>query len=110
MVINGFGAVCTAVVMAVFAVTKFPDGAWIVIILDPPASDIFFAIHHHYRSLAARLSLENYNPAPNIMRHRVIMLVSGVHHGTLAALRYARNLSDDVTAVHVSLDAAESAG
>ncbi len=33
MVINGFGAVCTAVVMFVFAVTKFRDGAWIVVIL-----------------------------------------------------------------------------
>ena len=33
MVINGFGAICTAVVMMVFAVTKFGDGAWVV--LDP---------------------------------------------------------------------------
>jgi hypothetical protein len=36
------------------------------------------------------------------------MPVSGVHQGTLAALRYARMLSDDVTAVHVMLDPAES--
>jgi hypothetical protein len=36
------------------------------------------------------------------------MPVSGVHQGTLAALRYARMLSDDITAVHVSLDPAES--
>ena len=30
MVINGVGAVCTAVVAMVFAVTKFRDGAWVV--------------------------------------------------------------------------------
>ena len=36
------------------------------------------------------------------------MLVSGVHRGTLAALRYARLLSDDITAVHVSLDPASA--
>jgi len=35
MAINGFGAVCTAVVMVVFAVTKFMDGAWVVLILTP---------------------------------------------------------------------------
>jgi hypothetical protein len=38
----------------------------------------------------------------------VILPISGVHRGTMAALRYARNLSDDVTAVHVSLDPAEA--
>ncbi|MEI2624311.1 MAG: hypothetical protein V9G23_10765 [Giesbergeria sp.] len=38
----------------------------------------------------------------------VIMPVSGVHQGTLAALRYARMLSDDVTAVHVTVEPAEA--
>jgi hypothetical protein len=31
-----------------------------------------------------------------------------VHRGSLAALRYGRNLSDDVTAVHVSIDPVEA--
>jgi len=38
----------------------------------------------------------------------VIMPVSGVHQGTLAALHYARMLSNDITAVHVSIEPAES--
>jgi hypothetical protein len=55
--------------------------------------------------LAGRLSLEKYGePPPHVARHRVIVPVSNVHQGTLAALRYARMLSDDVTAVHVSLE------
>jgi hypothetical protein len=41
-------------------------------------------------------------------RHRVILPLSGVHRGTLAALRYAESLSDDVTAVHVSIDEGET--
>ena len=40
--------------------------------------------------------------------HRVIMPVSGVHQGTLAALRYSRILSDDVTAVHVTIEPADA--
>ena len=32
------------------------------------------------------------------------MPVSGVHQGTLSALRYARMLSSDVTAVHVTIE------
>lgn len=109
MVINGFGAICTAIVMVVFAVTKFSEGAWVVLILTPLLVTIFFSIHHHYKGLAKKLSLDNFGViSPHATRHRVIMPVSGVHQGTLAALRYARILSDDITAVHVSIDPAES--
>ena len=105
MVINAFGALCTAVVMLVFAVTKFRDGAWVVLLLIPILVSGFLFIHRHYRNLAAHLTLKNYRGAPpRISRHRIIMLVSGVHQGTLAALRYARLLSDDITAVHVSIN------
>jgi hypothetical protein len=70
---------------------------------------IFFSIHHHYKGLAKKLSLDNFGVIPpHKLRHRVIMPVSGVHQGTLAALHYARGLSDDITAVHVSIEPAES--
>jgi amino acid transporter len=109
MVINGFGAVCTAVVMFVFAVTKFHDGAYVVLILIPLLVWGFWLIHRHYEKLAGKLSLDNFGVMPpHTLRHRVIMPVSGVHQGTLAALRYARMLSDDVTAVHVSVEPADA--
>jgi amino acid transporter len=108
MGINGFGSVCTAIVMLVFTTTKFRDGAWIVVLLVPTMVVVFFAIHHHYRDLARLLSLEEYGPAPSITRHRVIMPISGVHRGTVTALRYARSLSDDITAVYISMDPAET--
>jgi len=109
MFINGFGAICTAVVMCVFAITKFRDGAYIILILIPTLIMFFSLIHRHYTSVAKRLSLEKYGePPPYMTRHRVLVPMSGVHQGTLAALRYARMLSDDVTAVHVSLDPDET--
>jgi amino acid transporter len=109
MAINGFGAVCTAIVMMVFATTKFQDGAYVVIFLIPLLVFVFWSIHRHYRTLAKRLSLRHYNGAPpRHSRHRVILLVAGVHQGTLAALRYARLLSDDITAVHVSINPDEA--
>ena len=108
MVINGFGALCTLVVTFVFAVTKFSGGAWIVLLLIPAVVLLFSAIHRHYRLLAESLSLDHYGSPPHIYRHRVIMPISGVHRGTLTALRYARELSDDITAVHVSLDPEEA--
>ena len=108
MGINGFGSFCAAVVMLVFTITKFRDGAWIVVLLVPAMVVVFFAIHHHYRDLAAHLSLEDFGPPQRMSRHRVIMPISGVHRGTVAALRYARSLSDDITAVYVSMDPAEA--
>jgi len=109
MLINGFGALCTTVVTLVFAVTKFRDGAWVVLILIPALVAIFSAIHRHYRGLAKHLSLDDFAEPPNMTRHRVILPIGGVHKGTLVALRYARALSDDVTAVHVSIDPDEIA-
>jgi amino acid transporter len=89
LAINAFGAVCTFIVMMVFAVTKFVDGAWIVLVIIPSLVVVFSAIHRHYKKLASLLSLENFGAPPRLSRHRVILLVSGVHRGTLAALRYA---------------------
>jgi amino acid transporter len=108
MVINGFGAVLTAIVMLVFAVTKFRDGAWFVVVLIPALVALFFAIHRHYKDMKRRLSLDDYGASPRISRHRVILPISGVHRGTVLALRYARSLSDDITVVHVSTDPAEA--
>ena len=105
MVSNGFGALCTAIVLCVFAITKFHDGAWFVLILTPILIGIFIFIRHHYTGLANGLSLEKYGePPPYMGRHRVLVPISNVHQGTLAALRYARMLSDDVTAVYVSIE------
>ncbi len=108
MVINGFGSICTAIVMLVFAVTKFRDGAWFVLVLIPVMVGIFVAIHHHYQNLALNLSLEDYGAPPRIPRHRVILPISGVHRGSLAALRYAKALTNDVTAVHIATDVEET--
>ena len=108
MAVNSFGSISTFIVMLVFAVTKFQDGAYVVLILMPILVVIFSGIHNHYRDLAAHLSLDRYGTAPRSTRHRVILPISGVHRGSLAALHYARSLSDDVTAVHVSLDPEEA--
>ena len=104
MALNGVGALLTAVVALVFAVTKFRDGAWVVVLVIPALVWVFTGIHAHYREAAGQLSLERYGAPAATPRHRVILPISGVHRGTLEALRYARLLSDDVTAVHVALE------
>lgn len=104
MIINGFGAVVTFFVTIIFAVTKFADGAWVVVILLPILVWVFYSIHHHYQNLAGYLTLEKYTGQHHIGRHRVIVPIASIHQGTLKALKYAESLSKDVTAVHISID------
>ncbi|HKY53242.1 MAG TPA: permease, partial [Anaerolineales bacterium] len=109
MIANSFGAVCTAVVMIVFIVTKFVDGAWIILVVTPIFVSILLWVRRHYTSVASSLSLEKYGePPPYNVRHRVIVPISNVHQGALAALRYARTLSDDITALHISLEPSDT--
>jgi hypothetical protein len=104
MRVNGFGAICTAIVIMIFAITKFRDGAWVVLILIPVLVAGFYAIHRHYLRLADDLSLSDYDPPTHLRWQRVILPISGVHKGTLKALRYSRSLSIDITAVYVAID------
>lgn len=104
LAINGLGSLTTAVVTLIFAITKFADGAWIIVLLLPVIVFSFYAIHRHYASLAHDLSLEHYGQPPPSKRHRVIMPISAIHQGTLEALDYALSLSRDVTVVHILID------
>lgn len=105
MVVNGFGGLSTAVVMVIFAVTKFAEGAWVILLIIPTLVVIFFKIHQHYKNLAHALTLENYVPPANGMtKSRVIIPVATVHRGTIAAIRYAKSISENVVGVHVGLN------
>jgi len=53
--INGIGAVATFVVMVVVVVTKFTEGAWIVIVAIPLMILSFYGIRRHYARVARRL-------------------------------------------------------
>ena len=108
-IVNAVGALITAVVTLIFAVTKFHDGAWVVIIIIPALVAAFYAVKRHYLAIARQLSLDDFGPPARVDRHRVILPISGVHRGVVAGLRYARALSEDVTAVYVSTDQADAA-
>jgi amino acid transporter len=109
MSVNGLGAATTGVVLGIVTATKFVHGAWIVIALIPLFVATFRAIKRHYASVAEQLTLEGMSPEPwrglaSTRRQKVVVPLSGVHRGTLKALRFARMLSKDVTAVVVDVD------
>ncbi len=106
LIINGLGAVTTAVVLAVIASTKFLDGAWMVVLLIPALVLLFNRIHAHYLAVGRELSLGGMRPPGSLtpIKHTVIVPISGIHRGVIDALRYALSISSDVRACYVELD------
>ncbi len=100
--VNGVGAVCTGIVLIVIAVTKFIYGAWIVCLLIPAMVLAFRAIYRHYGFVASRLSLEMAHVVHPV-RNLNLLLVGGIHRGTLEALQYMRAQSTLGRAVHVEI-------
>jgi hypothetical protein len=89
----------------VLAVTKFTHGAWAVLVLIPLLVLIFQAIHTHYVRVAEQLSLTTADKPHAVRRLTAVVLVSGLHKGTLPALQLAKSLApDNVTAVTINLD------
>ncbi|HVB37400.1 MAG TPA: hypothetical protein VND92_02645, partial [Vicinamibacterales bacterium] len=104
-VINGVGAVLTAVVLVIVAVTKAAEGAWIVMVLIPCLVGLFRMTRTHYDHVASQLSLRNWEPEP-ARRNIVVVPISGIHRAVLKALQYARSLSPDVFATYVDVEPA----
>ena len=105
--INGFGAVVTGIVLIIVAVTKTVEGAWIVLLLIPVIVAVFKATHRHYNHVASALTLKGYEPQPRI-HNTVLIPIGGLQRAVVEALRYAETLSDDVRAIYVDVNPAQT--
>jgi len=103
MVISGIGAVCTFVVMIVFAITKFSHGAWFIILLVPALVYLFFRIHRHYKEVAKALSWESAPPENTPRPVQTLILVDDVHAETVRLVNFAKSLGHPWKAVHVGI-------
>jgi hypothetical protein len=106
--VNGLGAVLTAVVLVIVAVTKFAEGAWLIIAVTPLLVLHFRSIRRHYEKVGAQLSLRDWEPEA-ATHNAVVLPISGVHKAVVKALAYARSLGPDVRAVYVETDPRETA-
>ena len=109
-VINGVGALTTAVVAVEVAASKFKLGAWVVLILIPLLVAVMLFIKHQYASSAAQLAVRDNVRLPGPRRdERVIVPVPGINRAVVQAINVGRSIADDVLAVLVSDDPREAA-
>jgi amino acid transporter len=105
MVVNGLGSTATCIVLLIFAVTKFSEGAWLPIVVVPLIIALFVGIKRHYDRIAAALSIPVERVRAESIDHTVVVLVGRVHRGVLKALSYARSIRPQhLVAVYVSYE------
>ncbi|MEV0555643.1 APC family permease [Streptomyces sp. NPDC050597] len=100
-VLNGLGAVLTGVSAVVVTVTKFEEGAWLLVIALPLLVAVFEAVQRAYARIGARLGLGGLPEPPHRDRSVVIVPVSSLSLLTCEALNAATSLGDEVHAVTV---------
>lgn len=101
LAVNVVGALATGIVAVIVVVTKFSHGAWIICIVIPVLILLMRGIHKHYQRAAAELAVST--PLdPRDIHHTVIVPVSQLNRVARQTLAYARSISENVTAVHIS--------
>jgi len=104
MAINGAGAVCTAVTLVVVLVSKFIDGAWVMILLIPALLVLFLGVRGHYRAVAREVANCAPLDAGALQPPMVLLPIRGWSAITRKALRFGLKISPDIYALHVADD------
>ena len=102
--LNGLGAVTTAVATMVFLVTKFTEGAWVVVLAVPMFIALFAWIHRYYARAGRALGLGEIPAKPQAKPIMVVVPVTGVSRLTWYGISTALSISPHVVAVTVVHD------
>lgn len=111
LAINLSAAILSTVVVGIFAVAKFTEGAWLVVVVFPVLVFVLTRLNREYRAEAAILEMFR-SDRPELVkyaRHKVLVFVDSVDLAVIEALRYGRGLrADELVAVHFMVDPAHA--
>ncbi|MFW5698183.1 MAG: APC family permease [Fimbriimonadaceae bacterium] len=101
--VSAVGALVTGGVTLSLLWARWGEGAWITVVAIIVVVLLFKLIRRHYDHLGEAMSVQPSDSAQP-MTTTVLLLVPRMHKGILGAIAYARTLTDDFRAVHVTLD------
>lgn len=101
-ILNGFGAVITLAVVIIFSITKFTEGAWIVIVISPIMMWVITKIYRHYEDTACSLRMDLNEMIPVKGELVIIVPVAGIHKAVASTFAYAKSISPNIIAFYVS--------
>jgi amino acid transporter len=99
--INGTGAIATAITFLIVIVTKFAEGAWLVVIVLPLLFILMLSIKRHYLRIALEVAVSG---PVRLERPREMIAVVPIDHLNILtekALQVAYGLSKDIHILHV---------
>jgi len=99
--INGFGALLTALTTLIELVSKFTEGAWLIVLVIPVLVLMFDRVHATYARIGALLGLGHTPEPPAKHKSLVVVPVSEISRLTAAGISTALSIGDQVTAVNV---------
>jgi len=106
LLLNFAGMLTTAIVLTVIVISKFMQGAWMVILLIPAIVFWFNRVHRHYVAFGKELNALDVTPdfASSKARNRVLIPISGMHKGVIQALQYGRTIASEIELCIVETD------
>ena len=104
--INALAGSISLLVVIIFSVVKFTEGAWLVLVSAPILVMTFLRLRNQYTREQDALTVKREQErATSISRHDVTVLVDSVDIATVGAIRYARSLNPHhLIAVHFVID------
>ena len=104
--INGLAGSVSLIIVIIFSIVKFTEGAWIVLVVAPIAVLSFLRLRRQYTAEQKALTVKSEQQrATSITRHDVTVLVDSVDLATISVVRYARTLNArKLSAVHFVID------
>jgi amino acid transporter len=101
MLVNGLGAVATAVTVVVVLVAKFLDGAWITLLLVPGLLAVMIAVRRQYHHVRMNVGCQSPLELHSFQAPLVVVPLDRWNKIGKRALTFALTISPDVTALHV---------
>jgi amino acid transporter len=110
--VNFSAGLLSTVVVGIFAVAKFTEGAWLIVIVFPILVFALMRLNKQYRAEASVLEMSR-TEQPVMARysnHRVLVFVDAIDLAEIEGMRYGNGLhADELTAVHMVIDAEHAA-
>ena len=105
--VNGLGAVLTFLAIIIELVSKFTEGAWLVVLVIPVMYVMFTKVNRAYKRIGELLGIGRLPPPPHREESLVIVPISGLSNLTEEAISEALSLGDEVTALNICFDDSE---
>jgi amino acid transporter len=104
--VNGLAGGISLLIVLIFSVVKFTQGAWLVLVTAPIMVFSLLRLRRQYSREQGALSVKSHQErATSMSRHNVTIFVDSVDIATVGAVRYARSLKPHkIKAVHFVID------